>query len=131
MGETMRLLKEREMEPEQLKFSPQNLAKLILLVEKKEINMTTAKEVFEVMFTQAVDPENYVQEHGLKTVHDDSLLQTVIEEVLAENPQSVEDYRKGKTRAMGFLVGQTMKRMKGTADPVEVNRILVEKLVME
>ena len=128
MGETMRLLKEQEMEPEELKFSPLNLAKLILLVEKKEINITTAKEVFEVMFSENTEPEKYVEEHGLKTVSDDSFLKTVIEEIIAENPQSVEDYKNGKNKAIGFLVGQTMKRMKGTADPGVVNRILVELL---
>ena len=128
MGETMRLLKEQELDPENLKFSPQNLAKLILIEEKKEINITTAKEVFEVMFGENVDPEKYVEEHGLKTVSDDSFLKNVIQEVMAENPQSVEDYKNGKNKAIGFLVGQTMKRMKGTADPGVVNRILVEQL---
>ena len=128
MGETMRLLKEQELEPEELRFSPQNLAKLILLVEKKEINITTAKEVFEVMFRENVDPIHYVEEQGLKTVSDDGFLRNVIEEVLAEHPQSVEDYKNGKKKAIGFLVGQTMKRMKGTADPGVVNRILTEVL---
>ena len=128
MGETMRLLKEQEMDPEELKFSSSNLAKLILLVEKKEINITTAKEVFEVMFDENVDPEKYVEEHGLKTVSDDGFLKSVIEEVMAENHQSVEDYKNGKNKAIGYLVGQTMKRMKGTADPGVVNRLLVELL---
>ena len=128
MGETMRLLKEQELEPEELRLSPQNLAKLILLVEKKEINITTAKEVFEVMFRENVDPIHYVEEQGLKTVSDDGFLKNVIEEVLTEHPQSVEDYKNGKKKAIGFLVGQTMKRMKGTADPGVVNRILTEVL---
>ncbi|MBQ5901582.1 MAG: hypothetical protein IIW86_06945 [Clostridia bacterium] len=80
------------------------------------------------MFGENVDPEKYVEEHGLKTVSDDSFLKNVIQEVMAENPQSVEDYKNGKNKAIGFLVGQTMKRMKGTADPGVVNRILVEQL---
>ena len=128
MGETMRLLKEQELEPEGIRFSPQNLAKLIMLVENKEINTTTAKEVFEVMFDQNIDPVSYVEENGLKTVSDDSELQKVIEKVIEENQQSVEDYKNGKGKAIGFLVGQTMKAMKGKADPAVVNRLLSELL---
>lgn len=128
MGETMRLLKEREMEPEQICFSPENLAKLILLVERKEINSTTAKEIFEIIFDENIDPERYIEEHGLKTVNDDRLLQSVIGKVIEENRQSVEDYRNGKKKAIGFLVGQTMKNMKGKADPAIVNRLLEEML---
>lgn len=128
MGETMRLLRERNMEPDELCFSPENLAKLILLVESKEITTTVAKEVFEVMFEKDIDPEKYVTEKGLKTVSDDSLLGEVVKKVIRENRQSVEDYRNGKQKALGFLVGQTMKAMKGKADPAVVNRLLTEEL---
>ena len=128
MGETLRLLKEKGMDPEDIVFSPENLAKLIQLVDGKAINSTVAKEVFEVMFAQNVDPEKYVEEKGLKTVNDEGALRKTIEEVIASNPQSVEDYRNGKEKAIGFLVGQTMKAMKGKADPASVNRILKELL---
>ena len=69
MVETMRLLKEQDMEPEDIRFSPENLAKLILLTDSKAINSTVAKEVFEVMFDKDMDPEAYVEEKGLKTVN--------------------------------------------------------------
>lgn len=128
MGETLRLLKEKGMDPEDIIFSPGNLAKLIQLVDSKAINSTVAKEVFEVMFAENVDPEKYVEEKGLKTVNDEGALRKTIEEVIASNPQSVEDYRNGKEKAIGFLVGQTMKAMKGKADPASVNRILKELL---
>ncbi len=128
MGETLRLLKEKELDPEELRFSPENLAKLIALTESKAINSTVAKEVFEVMFEEDVDPEQYVEEKGLKTVTDEGALQKTVEEVIAANPQSVEDYRNGKEKAIGFLVGQTMKAMKGKADPAGVNRMLKELL---
>ena len=128
MGETLRLLKEKELDPEDLRFSPENLAKLIALTESKAINSTVAKEVFEVMFEEDVDPEQYVEEKGLKTVTDEGALQKTVEEVIAANPQSVEDYRNGKEKAIGFLVGQTMKAMKGKADPAGVNRMLKELL---
>ena len=128
MGETLRLLKEKSMDPEDIVFSPQNLAKLIALVDSKAININVAKEVFEVMFEKDMDPENYVEEKGLKTVNDEGALRKTIEEVIAANPQSVEDYRNGKDKAIGFLVGQTMKAMKGKADPGMVNQILKELL---
>ncbi len=128
MGETLRLLKEKNMDPEEILFSPENLAKLIRLVDSKAVNLTVAKEVFEVMFDGNIDPEQYVEEKGLKTVSDEGALRATIGEVIASNPQSVEDYRNGKEKAIGFLVGQTMKAMKGKADPVSVNQILKELL---
>ena len=128
MGETMRLLKEQEMEPEEIRFSPENLAKLIALTEEGSINGTVAKEVFEKIFDEDIDPDDYVREHGLKTVSDKGELRDVIEQVVTDNPKSVEDYRNGKEKAIGFLVGQTMKAMRGKADPGMVNQILKELL---
>lgn len=128
MGETMRLMKEKETEAEDLCFSPANLAKLIALVDSKAINSTVAKEVFEVMFDKDIDPEKYVEEKGLKTVNDEGALRKTIEEIIENNPQSVNDYHNGKEKALGFLVGQTMKAMKGKADPAMINQILRELL---
>ena len=128
MGETLRLLKEKNMDPEDIRFAPGNLAKLIGLADAKAINSSVAKEVFEVMFEEDIDPEKYVEEKGLKTVNDEGTLRKTIEEIIAANPQSVEDYHNGKDRAIGFLVGQTMKAMKGKADPAMVNQILKELL---
>ncbi len=128
MGETMRLLKEEEMEPEELKFSPEHLAKLVDLIAAGSLNSTVAKEVFEKMFHEDIDPDAYVEEHGLKTVNDEGALRAAIAQVIEENPQSVADYRNGKEKAIGFLVGQTMKAMKGKANPGLVNQILKELL---
>ncbi len=128
MGETMRLMKEKEADAEDLCFSPANLAKLIGLVDTKAINSTVAKEVFEVMFEKDIDPEKYVEEKGLKTVNDEGALRGTIEEIIENNPQSVNDYHNGKEKALGFLVGQTMKAMKGKADPAMINQILRELL---
>ena len=128
MVEAMRLLKEKEQDPEDLSFSPENLAKLIGLVEKNTINRTVAKTVFEEIFANDVDPENYVAEKGLAMVNDEGALRQAVEEVIAANPQSVEDYKNGKQKAMGFLVGQTMRAMKGKADPAKVNQIVRELL---
>lgn len=128
MVETIRLLKEHDMDAEQISFSPENLAKLINLTETKAINSTVAKEVFEQVFEMDIDPEKYVEEHGLKTVNDEGALRSTIEKIVEANPQSVEDYRNGKKKAIGFLVGQTMKEMKGKADPGMINEILTEIL---
>ena len=128
MVETMRLMKESNTEPSQLKFSPENLAKLVNLAENKVINSQTAKEVFEKMFNDNTDPEKYVEENGLKAVSDDGALREVVQKVIEANPQPVEDYHNGKKKAAGFLVGQIMKEMKGKADPASVNAILKELL---
>ena len=128
MVETLRLLKEHGMEPEELKFSPENLAQLVELTEAGTINSTVAKEVFEKIFAEDIDPEAYVEAHGLKTVNDEGALEEVILEIVKANPQSVADYKGGKQKAIGFLVGQTMKAMKGKADPGTVNKILKQVL---
>lgn len=128
MVETLRLLKENGMEPEDIRFSPENLAKLIGLTEEKVINSSVAKEVFEIMFDTDIDPQLYIEEKGLKTVNDEGALRRTIEEVIDANPQSVEDYRNGKEKAIGFLVGQTMKAMQGKAEPGMVNKLLKELL---
>ncbi len=129
MGDTMKLLKEAEKDPDDISFSAENLASLIKLVADGKINRPTAKSVFEKVFTENVDPAKYVEENGLGMVGDANELRTVIEGIVAANPQSVADFKAGKTKAMGFLVGQTMKTMKGKADPGMVNKILGEILV--
>ncbi len=128
MGETMRLMKETDTEADSLKFSAENLAKLIKLIEDKAINGTVAKEVFEKVFAEDINPEKYVDDNGLRTVNDEGALRETIQKIIDANPKSVEDIRNGKQKAIGFLVGQTMKEMKGKADPSEVNRIIKEIL---
>ncbi|WP_432630432.1 Asp-tRNA(Asn)/Glu-tRNA(Gln) amidotransferase subunit GatB [Brotaphodocola sp.] len=126
MTEAMRLLKEQEKDADQMKFSPAHLAKLIELVDKNVVNRTVARNVFEAIFNEDVDPEVYVEEHGLKVVNDEGALKKTIEELLEKNPQSVADFKAGKEKAMGFIVGQTMRAMKGKADPAVVNALVRE-----
>lgn len=128
MVETFRLLSENGQDPEDIKYSPENLAKLINLADAGTINSTVAKEVFEKIFYENIDPDKYVEEKGLKTVNDEGELRAVIEEVIANNQKMVEDYRNGKKKAIGALVGQTMKATKGKANPGLVNQILEELL---
>ena len=128
MVETLRLLKDHNMEPEEISFAPENLAKLVELTEAGTINNSVAKEVFEKIFLENIDPGVYVEEHGLKTVNDEGALEEVLKKVIADNPQAVEDYRGGKEKALGALVGQTMKAMKGKANPGMVNQKLREMI---
>ncbi len=128
MGELMRLMSETSTLPEDLDISAEDTAKLIELVCDGKINRNTSKEVFEAMFKQKAKPEEYVKQKGLLMLDDDSLVEETIDKVINENPKSVEDYLGGKQKAFGFLVGQTMKALKGKANPQSVNRILKEKL---
>ncbi len=128
MVETIRLLKDNGMAPDQLCMSPVNLAKLVTLADSGTVTNTVAKEVFELVFKEDIDPEEYVKEHGLATVSDDTALRAAAEQVIRGNPKSVQDYRNGKEKAIGFLVGQTMKAMQGKANPGMVNQILKELL---
>ena len=128
MVETMRLLKENDMEPEDIRFSPEHLAKLIELTEGGMINSSVAKEVFEKIFAEDIEPEQYIEALGLKMVNDEGALIEVLEKVIADNPQAVADYKGGKEKALGALVGQTMKAMKGKAKPGMVNQKLREML---
>lgn len=128
MGETMKLLKAANKEPEDIDFSPENFAKLIVLAENGTINGSVAKDVFKKIFEEDIDPEKYVEENGLKMDNDEDALKATIEEIVAKNPQSVEDYKNGKDKAIGFLVGQTMKATGGKANPGAVNKLLKEIL---
>lgn len=128
MVETMRLLKEKSMDITDISFSPENLAKLVKLVESGTINSNVAKDVFTKIFDEDVDPDKYVEENGLKQVNDEGELRAKVEEVIAANPQSVEDYRNGKEKAISFLMGQVMRQMKGKANPGMVNEMLKELL---
>ena len=124
----MRLLKDREMDADKIRFSPEHLSALIQMTEEGTINSSVAKEVFEHVFDEDVDPQAYVEEHGLKMDNDSDALTSTIEEIVAANPQSVADYKAGKKKAVGFLVGQTMKATQGKANPAMINKILTEIL---
>lgn len=128
LGETMKLLKEKNMDAEDLNFSPANFAKLIEMAEKGTVNSSIAKDVFKKIFEEDIDPEKYVEDNGLKMDNDEEGIRKIVEEIVKNNPQSVEDYHNGKDKAIGFLVGQTMKASKGKANPGVVNQLLKEIL---
>ncbi len=128
MVETLQLCREHDMDPEEVTFSPEHLATLTNLTEQKIINSSVSKEIFEKIFTDDIDPQSYISEHGLTTVKDSSALEELVRRVIDANPQSVNDYRNGKSKAIGYLVGQSMKEAHGKADPTELNRLLTELL---
>lgn len=128
MVETMRLMKETQTDADKLSFSAANLAKLIKLVDSKEINGKVAKEVFELVFKEDVDPEVYVKENNLSTKADAGELEAVVVKAIEANPKAVEDIRAGKGKAIGAIVGFVMKEMKGKCDPGEVNKFISSKL---
>lgn len=127
----MRILNDRGLEPEEIvniKIRPNQLASLINLVDNKTISNTIAKQVFEEMFETGKDPEVIVKEKGLVQITDRNVILEAVKQAIANNPKSVEDYKNGKDKAFGFLVGQVMKITKGKANPQLVNEILREEL---
>ena len=128
MGEVLGALSARGMEPKDMKLTPATLARLITLVGEGTLNRNTAVKVFEAVFDTDGDVDAYVKAHGLEQVNDDGLVRETAAKVLEANPQSAADYRGGKEKAFGFLVGQVMRELKGRANPQSVNRILKELL---
>ncbi|MBQ8800068.1 MAG: Asp-tRNA(Asn)/Glu-tRNA(Gln) amidotransferase subunit GatB [Lachnospiraceae bacterium] len=128
MGELFRIIKETGKEPEEFTFSPKHAADLIVAVEEGKINQAGAKEVFAKVVLEDIEPLSYMEQHGLMSLSDEGALQAAIEEVIAENGAIVEEYRSGKDKVFGFLVGQVMKKTKGKADPGKVNELLKRNL---
>ncbi|MBO5561088.1 MAG: Asp-tRNA(Asn)/Glu-tRNA(Gln) amidotransferase subunit GatB [Firmicutes bacterium] len=128
MGELMRLMSETGTLAEELEIEPKKIADIIEFVAQGKINRSVAKEVFEAVFKKNVDPAKYIEENNLAMVDDTSLVEETVAKVIADNPKSIEDLKAGKEKAKGFLVGQTMKALKGKANPQTVNKVLNEKL---
>ena len=128
MGETMRLCKEKNVDCDQIKISPYYFEQFLDMVEKKEISGSVAKQVFEEMFLTDCDPQNYVTEKELRNTYDESELQSVIIKVIKNNTKCVEEYRGGKQKAIGALVGMAMKEMAGKADPVIIRKMLEKSI---
>ena len=131
MGEVLGALSARAMEPKDMKLTADTLARLIALVAEGKLNRNTAVKVFEAVFDDNGDVDAYVKAHGLEQVSDAGLVEEVVGRVLAANPQSVADFKGGKEKAFGFLVGQTMRELRGKADPRVVNETLRKKLSRE
>ncbi len=128
MTEVMRVLGERNAAIGDLALAPAALAELVKLVDAKTINMTGAKEVFEVLVDTGGDPHAIVKEKGLVQVSDSDAIGAFVDQAMQENPQSVEDYKAGKKAAAKFLVGQVMRLSRGKANPQLVGQMIADKL---
>lgn len=128
MGEVSAYLNAEQKELHEVALTPDGLAGMIKLIEKGTISSKIAKKVFRELVENGGDPEKIVKEKGLVQISDEGALLKIIGEVLDNNAQSIEDFKNGKDRALGFLVGQVMKATKGQANPPLVNKLLVQEI---
>ncbi|MDQ0495060.1 Asp-tRNA(Asn)/Glu-tRNA(Gln) amidotransferase subunit GatB [Paenibacillus brasilensis] len=128
MGDLLGYLNSAGVELSQVKLTGRGLGEMIGLLEKGTINSKIAKTVFKEMLESDKLPQQIVEEKGLVQISDEGAVLTIVEQVVAANPQSVEDYKAGKQKAIGFLVGQVMKESKGKANPGLANKLLTEVL---
>lgn len=128
MGEVLRLTKDKALDVEKVSFTPEHLADLIQMVEKKEVSAQNAKKVFEKVFEEDIDPVSYIEEHGLKIVEDTGLLNDTLQKILDENPGPLEELLGGKEKVFGFFVGKMMRELKGKASPDAVREALVKEV---
>lgn len=128
LSDISRILNEKEMEPDQIPFTGKELAKLVELIDKGTISSAIGKKVVTELFENPKNPEEIVKEKGWIQISDEGAIKEVIMKILENNPQSVADYKAGKDRALGFLVGQAMKETKGKANPQMLNKMFLEEL---
>ena len=128
LTEILRVLKEKNISIEKFSVEPQNIGKLIKLIKANTISSKIAKDVFEILLSENKDPEIIVKEKGLVQITDNSEIEKIVEQVLNENPQSVEDYKAGKSNALKYLVGQSMRLSKGKANPQMINEMILARL---
>ena len=128
ISDISRILNETEMEPIEIPFDSNQLGKLIILIDKGTISSSIGKKVLEELFENPRDPEEIIKEKGWIQISDEGAIKEVVLKVLEANPQSIADYKAGKDRALGFLVGQAMKETKGKANPKMLNQMFLEEL---
>jgi len=128
MGDVLRLLKDKNMEPEELPVKPEQLVELLRLLDKGVVNNTVAKQVFEEMFVSGGTAKDIIAKKGLEQISDDGMIREMLVKIIKANPKSVEDFKNGKEKALGFFVGQVMRETKGKANPKIVNELVREAL---
>ncbi len=128
LSDVSRILNEKEIEPEQIPFTAEQLAKMIILIDKGTISSAIAKKVLEELFENPKDPEEIIKEKGWIQISDEGAIKEVVTKILEANPQSIADFKAGKDKALGFLVGQAMKETKGKANPQMLNKMFLEEL---
>lgn len=128
ISDISRILNEEEMEPSQIPFNSNQLAKLVMLIDNGTISSSIGKKVLVELFEQPRDPSDIIKEKGWIQISDEGAIREVVQKVLQGNPQSISDYKAGKDKALGFLVGQAMKETKGKANPQMLNKMFLEEL---
>ena len=128
LGDLLRMLNANNMEPEDIKISPKNFVSLLKIIESGKISNTAGKEVFKEMFETDKDPEVIIEEKGLSQISCSDEIEKLVDKVLSDNPKSIEDFKAGKTQAVGYLMGQVMKASKGKANPPVAKQMIEEKL---
>ena len=128
MTDITRILNEKEQEPNEIPFSAEQLGELVILIDKGTISSAIAKKVLEELFENPRNPEEIIKEKGWIQISDEGAIKEVVLKILEANPQSIVDFKAGKDRALGFLVGQAMKETKGKANPQMLNKMFLEEL---
>ncbi len=128
ISDISRILNEDEMDAKDIPFTAEELGKLIILIDKGTISSSIGKKVLEELFENPKDPEEIIKEKGWIQISDEGAIKEIVSKILEANPQSIADYKAGKDRALGFLVGQAMKETKGKANPKMLNQMFLEEL---
>ena len=128
MSDIARILNEREEEPEDLKFGGAELGELVTLIDKGTISSAIAKKVLTELFNEVKMPSQIIEEKGWIQISDEGAIKDVVMKILDANPQSIADYKSGKDKALGFLVGQAMKETRGKANPQMLNKMFLDEL---
>lgn len=128
ISDISRILNEKELEPDQIPFTAEQLAELVILIDKGTISSSIGKKVLTELFENPKNPQAIIEEKGWIQISDEGAIKEVVMQVLEANPQSIADYKAGKDKALGFLVGQAMKATKGKANPQMLNQMFLEEL---
>ena len=128
MSDIARILNEKELEPSEIPFTAEELGELVVLIDKGTISSAIAKKVLDELFVNPKSPQKIVEEKGWVQISDEGAIKEVVLKVLENNQQSVADYKAGKDKALGFLVGQAMKETKGKANPQMLNKMFLDEL---
>ena len=128
LAELLAVLKEQELTVSQLKIGPGHIAALVDVVQEGRITSKQAKEVFAEMLESAALPADIIKAKGMEQVSDTGAIEALVDQVIAENPKAVEDFKGGKTNVLGWLTGQVMKKSAGKANPATATALVKEKL---
>ena len=128
MSDIARIMNEKELEPDKIPFTAENLAELVVLIDKGTISNSIGKKVLEELFENPKEPSKIIEEKGWVQISDEGAIREVVLKVLESNSQSVADYKAGKDKALGYLVGQAMKETRGKANPQMLNKMFMEEL---